>query len=146
MWSESKPDSRVRAIGHAARKGVPGAFPYPGGTSYPPGMRFASPFLRSPSRQPPLPGGQVMYRSILVPLDGSPFAEHALPLALSIARRARATVQIAHVDLVPSSMYVLSRPNMESTYDAQARERAAAYLDDLVWRLSARAPVPVETV
>ena len=28
-----------------------------------------------------------MYRTILVPLDGSPFAEHALPLALSIARR-----------------------------------------------------------
>jgi nucleotide-binding universal stress UspA family protein len=29
-----------------------------------------------------------MYRAILVPLDGSPFGEQALPLALSIARRA----------------------------------------------------------
>jgi nucleotide-binding universal stress UspA family protein len=87
-----------------------------------------------------------MYRSILVPLDGSAFAEHALPLALSIARRAKAPLQIAHVDLVPAPMYVLSRPNMESTYDAQARERAAAYLDDVVWRLSARTSVPVETV
>jgi len=87
-----------------------------------------------------------MYRSILVPLDGSAFAEHALPLALSLARRAKATLQLAHVDLVPSSMYVLSRPNMESTYDAGAKERAAAYLDNVVWRLSARAPVPVETV
>jgi nucleotide-binding universal stress UspA family protein len=87
-----------------------------------------------------------MYRSILVPLDGSAFAEHALPLAVSIARRAKATLQLAHVDLVPSSMYVLSRPNMESTYDARVKERAAAYLDNVVWRLSARTPVPVETV
>ena len=28
-----------------------------------------------------------MYRSILVPLDGSDFGEHALPLALSLARQ-----------------------------------------------------------
>jgi nucleotide-binding universal stress UspA family protein len=80
-----------------------------------------------------------------VPLDGSAFAEHALPLALSIARRAKATLQLAHVDLVPAPMYVLSRPNMESPYDIKVHERAAAYLDNVVWRLSARVPVPVET-
>ena len=31
-----------------------------------------------------------MYHSILVPLDGSQFAEQALPLALSIANQASA--------------------------------------------------------
>ncbi len=31
-----------------------------------------------------------MYRSICVPLDGSPVAEQALPLALELARRAGA--------------------------------------------------------
>ncbi len=34
-----------------------------------------------------------MYRSILVPLDGSAFAEAAIPLALSIANRAGANLE-----------------------------------------------------
>jgi nucleotide-binding universal stress UspA family protein len=33
-----------------------------------------------------------MYRTLLVPLDGSAFAEHALPAALAIARRCRAGI------------------------------------------------------
>jgi hypothetical protein len=33
-----------------------------------------------------------MYRSILVPLDGSPFGEHALPLAREVARRTGASL------------------------------------------------------
>ena len=44
-----------------------------------------------------------MYRSILVPLDGSVFAEHALPVALAIARRSAATLQIARVHVAPFS-------------------------------------------
>lgn len=46
-------------------------------------------------------GGQTApppcYRSLLVPVDGDPFGEHALPLALGIARRAGAEVQVVHV-------------------------------------------------
>ncbi|MGQ9548306.1 MAG: universal stress protein [Roseiflexus sp.] len=38
-----------------------------------------------------------MCRSILVPLDGSAFSEHALPLALSVARRSGAQLYLAHV-------------------------------------------------
>lgn len=38
-----------------------------------------------------------MIRSILSPLDGSPFSEHALPYALEIARRAGATLHPTHV-------------------------------------------------
>ncbi len=38
-----------------------------------------------------------MYRSLLVPLDGSSFAEQALPFALSIAKRAPARLQVATV-------------------------------------------------
>ncbi len=33
-----------------------------------------------------------MIRSVLVPLDGSTFGEHALPVALGIARRTGATL------------------------------------------------------
>lgn len=35
-----------------------------------------------------------MIRSLLVPLDGSPFSEHALPLALALARRAGADLVV----------------------------------------------------
>jgi nucleotide-binding universal stress UspA family protein len=39
----------------------------------------------------------MMYRKIMVPLDGSAFGEQALPLALALARRCDATVYLAHV-------------------------------------------------
>jgi len=38
-----------------------------------------------------------MCRSLLVPLDGSAFGEQALPFALSIARRAGATINLVRV-------------------------------------------------
>ena len=38
-----------------------------------------------------------MYRTIMVPLDGSKLAEQALPLATSIAKRAHATLRLAQV-------------------------------------------------
>ncbi len=38
-----------------------------------------------------------MYRTLLVPLDGSRFGEHALPLAAGIARRAGAALRLARV-------------------------------------------------
>ena len=39
-----------------------------------------------------------MYRSLLVPLDRSSIAEQALPLALSIARRANAWLDLVAAD------------------------------------------------
>jgi len=44
-----------------------------------------------------------MIRSIMVPLDGSSFAEHALPYAFEIARRAHATLH-------PTLVYVADEP------------------------------------
>jgi nucleotide-binding universal stress UspA family protein len=41
-------------------------------------------------------------RSVLVPLDGFPFAEQALPWAVAIARAARARLRLALVHQVPS--------------------------------------------
>ena len=46
-----------------------------------------------------------MFRSLLVTLDGSTFAEHALPLALSIARRAGAGLWVAQVHVPFALMY-----------------------------------------
>jgi hypothetical protein len=37
----------------------------------------------------------------MVPLNGSPFGEYAQPLALAIARRASAQVELIHVYTLP---------------------------------------------
>jgi nucleotide-binding universal stress UspA family protein len=79
-----------------------------------------------------------MYRSILVPLDGSPFGEHALPLALSIARRSGAQLYLAHVHVDSVPMFVNGMVYLDPTADIQARERERAYLDALATRLAKR--------
>lgn len=56
-----------------------------------------------------------MIRSILVPLDGSPFGEHALPLALAIAAKAGAEVQVVHVHVPLAPQYAGHRPTFEDT-------------------------------
>src|SRR4029078_5106046 len=77
-----------------------------------------------------------MYRSILVPLDGSLAAEHALPLALSLARRFGAALQIVHVYVPIWGKY--GRPELaHELIDREMRERRKAYNDAVIQRLSA---------
>jgi nucleotide-binding universal stress UspA family protein len=38
-----------------------------------------------------------MYRSVLLPLDGSPFSEQALPLALALVKRSGGRLELVHV-------------------------------------------------
>ena len=40
-----------------------------------------------------------MYRSLLVPLDGSSLSEHAVPCASAIARCSGAQLRLAHVQI-----------------------------------------------
>lgn len=83
-----------------------------------------------------------MFRSIMVPLDRSPFAEQALPLALSIAQRAR-----AHLDLVEvHSLYGMDDPAAgwapyDAALDDQVKHMEQKYLDDTARRLASLAPV-----
>lgn len=77
-----------------------------------------------------------MYRSILVPLDGSTFAEHALPIARSIARRAGATLQLVRVLLPFSPPRIGSRKILDENLVAQNREQAHSYLNEVVNRLA----------
>jgi nucleotide-binding universal stress UspA family protein len=76
-----------------------------------------------------------MYRSIVVPLDGSPFGEQALPLAVEIARRSAANLQIVHVSVPLAEMYAEAWPGFESTVNPALRRRGEAYLDAVVRRL-----------
>ncbi len=87
-----------------------------------------------------------MYHSLLVPLDGFSFGEQALPLALSIARRAGANLHLVHVHVPYDAKYADSLSPFAHAQDVKADERALAYLDGLVQRLPADSGVPVTKV
>jgi nucleotide-binding universal stress UspA family protein len=81
-----------------------------------------------------------MYRSILVPLDGSTSAEHALPIAASIARRAGAELQLVHVH-VPKAEYVDGKMVFNEVLDAQLREHQHRYLEEITKKIHPGFPV-----
>jgi nucleotide-binding universal stress UspA family protein len=83
-----------------------------------------------------------MLRSILVPLDGSTFGEHALPLALSLARRAGATLRLAHVHQASPPATVAGLAIMDSV-DLHLRQDEQAYLADVQRRAGCRPGVHV---
>jgi nucleotide-binding universal stress UspA family protein len=81
-----------------------------------------------------------MFHTILAPLDGSTFAEHALPLALSIARRSGAALRLLHVEPTPASIYSESPLFIDDSYlEAYVREHqravGLAYLEGVVKRV-----------
>jgi nucleotide-binding universal stress UspA family protein len=85
-----------------------------------------------------------MYRSLLVPLDRSLFAEQALPLALNIARRAGARLDLVAVH----ALYALEDPHagwcaFDHDGDAECKRQEQHYLDASAKRVTAVAPVPV---
>jgi nucleotide-binding universal stress UspA family protein len=84
-----------------------------------------------------------VYRSILVPLDGSSFGEQALPLALSIARRAGATLHLVtvHVPIPPLAEECLS--GFDPRIDIAAKRHSQTYLDHVVKRLAGVTEVPL---
>jgi nucleotide-binding universal stress UspA family protein len=87
---------------------------------------------------------QAGYRSICVPLDGSPFAEQALPLAAEIARRAGAILQLALVHHpVPALATALEVPEIEAQLDQEARTREEAYIKAVVERTRQSVNAPV---
>ncbi len=80
----------------------------------------------------------MMLQSILVPLDGSVFAEHALPFAVSIARQTGATLRLLRV-VPPLADYFFWAPMpgdpMEGELRQLHRTEAQNYLDGVVGRL-----------
>jgi nucleotide-binding universal stress UspA family protein len=76
-----------------------------------------------------------MYRSLLVPLDGSAAAEHALPIALSLARRFAAALKIIHVHVPTWGVYGEGGV-YDPLLDREIREGMQAYLDRIVQRIS----------
>jgi nucleotide-binding universal stress UspA family protein len=85
-----------------------------------------------------------MVRTILVPLDGSPFAEQALPWALSIARRAGARLELArsHVLYALKDSHAAWCP-YDPAEEAECKRQERLYLDATAKWLAAVSPVPI---
>ncbi len=80
-----------------------------------------------------------MYRSILIPLDGSEFSEYALPIARTIAQHTPAEMPVTlhlvrvHEPIVPSHSNGV--PIVDVELDTQMREHEYADLDSIHTRL-----------
>ena len=78
-----------------------------------------------------------MSKALMVPLDGSAFAEHALPAALDLARRLGATLHVVRVHQPP----ILPSPDAPVIVDAawveSLRTEELAYLQDVADRFLA---------
>jgi nucleotide-binding universal stress UspA family protein len=91
------------------------------GTALVDGTKYHTASIKRAARFQP-----VKLRRLLVPLDGSAFAERAIPLAAEIARRAGAELQIVHVD---------SRPGHPYTRDRLVQDEIGChYCNDLEWQ------------
>lgn len=74
-----------------------------------------------------------MYRSILVPLDGTPFGEQALPVAVEVARRTGAALHLVHAHTPGSAWTPLEgmMPGASATRPVSQAEDQQ-YLDGLL--------------
>ncbi len=77
-----------------------------------------------------------MFRSILVPLDGSSFAEQALPLAVSLAQRDNAALQIIRVHEPIAGVYLHRPGTFEAGLDRELMDDMRNNLDATVKRLA----------
>jgi nucleotide-binding universal stress UspA family protein len=84
-----------------------------------------------------------MYRSLLVPLDGSAFGEQALPAALSIARRAGAALRVVHVHVPYTLTYGDSLAPFADAVEERTLRSEHGYLDELTQKLASATSLPV---
>jgi nucleotide-binding universal stress UspA family protein len=83
-----------------------------------------------------------MIRSILVPLDGSTFGEHALPLAMSMAKRLDASLNLMHVHSLLDATYAELQV-FDNTLDEELRNKEREYLHVVQKKVQDRLSVPV---
>jgi nucleotide-binding universal stress UspA family protein len=69
-----------------------------------------------------------MFRTFLVPLDGTPFGEHALPIAVNLARSCKGTIELVRV------------PTPESEAKQRPTKLEPIYLEAIAARIAEHAP------
>jgi nucleotide-binding universal stress UspA family protein len=94
----------------------------------------------------PEPAAPPRVRTVLAAVDGTPFGEHALPLAASVAREAGAALRVAHVISARELAADAARVLADARWVFDQRRRRGEYLDGLVRRLRRAYPLPVTGV
>lgn len=77
-----------------------------------------------------------MIREVLVALDGSASAEHALPWAIRIAESAKAQIRVVHIHERMDQEFHGHRANLYRDFDELLREPNEQYLADVMHRLT----------
>ena len=129
-----KPVDRVNAAGAWS---LPRTQLHPGGKTWEPVRR-----LQETDRED---SGAASIRSIVVPLDGSRHAEHALPHALAVARRSGAVVRLVHVHSRLDHVEPWQTHVGLETNERRMREKRK-YLLEVADRIARHDPVAVETI
>jgi nucleotide-binding universal stress UspA family protein len=71
-------------------------------------------------------------RNILVPLDGSPFGEHALPKAIALAASSGAVLHVVHVHDSPTLPFTLEGYSLfDSGWTERSRAASRGYLEGI---------------
>jgi nucleotide-binding universal stress UspA family protein len=83
-----------------------------------------------------------MAAPILVPLDGSTFGEHALPMAMSMAKRMNAPLHLLHVHSLLDATYAELQV-FDNTLDQELRNKERQYLQAIQTQVQDRLSVPV---
>jgi len=88
-----------------------------------------------------------MYRSILVPLDGSTVSEHAIPVAYDLARRSGALLRLVHVHVghTATPIYVEGLPVIDEQLHSLGKVHERAYLEYIQNQLVAEADLQIAT-
>jgi nucleotide-binding universal stress UspA family protein len=86
------------------------------------------------------------FRSVLVPLDGSPVAEQAIPLALEVARLARSTVRLVLVHRSLAPPFYEESAQVYFSIDLAMRKTEREYLRRLAAQLRERSGRRISSV
>lgn len=84
-----------------------------------------------------------MYNAILVPLDGSPVGEQALPLACRIAQQAGATLHLVHVHTLGDIVSIEGMPVIDDQLRSLGRDHERTYLERMRTRLTLNSPLTI---
>jgi nucleotide-binding universal stress UspA family protein len=89
------------------------------------------------------PSEELTFREVIVPVDGSPYAEHALPWAIQIATLAGARVRLVHVHQQMERPFHARRLELYREFDGLLREPMEEYVADLTRRIDRASTVTV---
>ncbi|HET8563433.1 MAG TPA: universal stress protein [Candidatus Binatia bacterium] len=109
----------------------------------------ANPLLLVRAKEEGKTDGEVTFKSIIVPLDGSKLAETVLPAAIELAKRLNLEIILLRAYALPAAVYATADDFYIPDYEelkAEIREEASAYLQAKVTELRSNGLEKVSSV